>query len=180
MSGSVKPERRRECLSRSRSKSSSASPDPNASPTRSADQHICQLQPQTTSYSSHSRSNGSCSEASDLEALIPPAQRQHSRDKDEEAPYQWEPLGFDPKQRQINPPRYNYKLRILIFHNRHDIILRLDSFLFAPGCRWMNQGFSYAFLLVESIAIGYHCKNWYILFEQHLFKQIFAKSILAI
>ena len=39
------------------------------------------------------------------------------------------------------------------------LVRGLDSFPCAPGCRWMNQGFSYVFSLVEWIATGYHCKK---------------------
>ena len=50
----------------------------------------------------------------------------------------------------------NPNLPMMNFHisNDNDLVRGLDSFPCVPGGRWMNQGFSYAFLLVESIATG--------------------------
>ena len=56
----------------------------------------------------------------------------------------------------INSSQY---LSILCYIFYILLVRGLDSFPCAPGCRWMNQGFSYVFLLVESIATGYHCKK---------------------
>ncbi|XP_011498083.1 PREDICTED: PH and SEC7 domain-containing protein 2 isoform X2 [Ceratosolen solmsi marchali] len=58
-----------------------------------------------TNYSSHSRSNGSCSDpsgSSDLEVLIP---HQFDSFKEEER-MQWEPLAADMFTKQKNPPRF--------------------------------------------------------------------------
>ncbi|XP_058805459.1 LOW QUALITY PROTEIN: PH and SEC7 domain-containing protein [Phymastichus coffea] len=59
--------------------------------------------------SSHSRSNGSCSDASassDLEALLPAVRGQQHDSFLEEERLQWEPLGTDKFAKHKNPPRF--------------------------------------------------------------------------